>query len=341
MRMGKAFLGAAMLAAAMAGPVQAKMAEVPAYNWSGFYIGGGGGVHWLDGDVDFDKSKSWELRKECRDYEYADGDHFWFKDYGECVAGTIKEFSHSFSTSTDLDGDPSLFGTFIVGIDWQSKRNPRIVAGAFVDIDFGNADADFTLTKNTCDCAYVIGDGELELDYLLTIGGRIGILSEDNTTLAYILAGYSHAEFDGSLNLYDHRRGVTTHLLPSEFNGGTIGGGVERKLSDRLSLRLEGRATFLRSESATFSKWTTDEYPIKVYAGDPIYQDDPIPLTAVAVIDKPTLYDCGTEIKCTQKVIVSEHHKEKTIDLEPDIFSFRAVLTYKFGGRHAMPEPLK
>ena len=33
-----------MLAAAMAGPVQAKMAEVPAYNWSGFYIGGGGGV---------------------------------------------------------------------------------------------------------------------------------------------------------------------------------------------------------------------------------------------------------------------------------------------------------
>ena len=331
MRMGRAFLGAAVLAAAMAGPVQAKMAEVPYDSWTGFYVGGGFGFHWLDGDVDYNKTKSFEVRKECRSYTYSPDDNFWLKDYKECVPETKYERSHSFDTSADLDGDPSLFGTLIGGIDWQSKSNPRVVFGAFVDVDFGNANADFTLEKTIawrdCECTYTIGDGDLELDHLLTVGGRIGVLSEDRKTLTYVLAGYSHAEMDGSLNLY-HRGEVTTHALPSSFDGGTFGAGVETKLSDKLSLRLEGRATFLKSESATFSQDSIDPYP-KDYV---YYQGD---------TDHAYLNKCGDTITCTQKVIVKERHKEKTIDIDPDVFSFRAVLTYKFGRRHAMPAPLK
>ena len=319
-----------MLAAAMAGPVQAKMAEVPAYNWSGFYIGGGGGVHWLDGDVDLNGEKTLKEQVRCVDvpaYGHADG---------TCIEtdGFVPVYGPSpFSSSGNLDGDASIFGTVIGGFDWQSRRHPRIVIGAFVDADFGDADADFDLSISMRCCrdkVYEIGSahGQLELDYLFTVAGRIGVLSQDHKTLAYALVGWTHAEFyNGSFDVhvspgYGFPSVWASGTLPDEADGVTVGGGVETKLTPKLSLRLEARATFFDSESSDFSGWAQGGE----YTGNPFYGGPP---------------KCGGgDISHCQEIITKQTDVDGSINIDPDLYSFRAVLSYKFGRHHAMA-PLK
>ena len=322
MRMCKAFLGAAMLAAAMAGPVQAKMAEFPSYNWSGFYIGGGVGVHWLDGDVDLNGEKTKKKQVDCVDVVSAYDNHY------TCIESTSVYGPFPFNSSGDLDGDASVFGTIIGGFDWQSRRHPRIVFGAFIDADFGDADADFDLSISTYGRRIGSAQGQLELDYLFTVAGRIGVLSPDQKTLAYALVGWTHAEFDnGSFEVrvnpgHGFPSVLASGKLPDEADGVTVGGGVESKLTDKLSLRLEARATFFGSESSNFSGWAAAE----PYDGTKFYYGPE---------------GCGGgDISSCQEKITKQTDVDGSINIDPDLYSFRAVLTYKFGRQHAAA-PLK
>jgi opacity protein-like surface antigen len=338
MRVGKAFFGAAVVAAAMAGPVQAKMAEVPSYNWTGFYFGGGVGAQWLDGDVDVDGDKTLTKDVECADVEHQDGDGHIPSPIVDPINGTRCVPSHvtygpfPFGSSGDLDGDPSLFGTVIGGFDWQSTRHPRLVIGAFVDADFGDADADFDLSFSKHGYELGSAHGKLKLDYLLTVGGRVGVLSQDYKTLAYGLLGWSHAEFDnGSFAVHVDPPfgfpGVTAYgELPNDSDGLTVGGGVESKLTDRLSLRLEGRATFLGAVSSGFSNSNASTKDGKLFGGRT--EIDNTPICGNDPRGDGKQYDCLEKITKTTDIGGS-------LGIDPDLYSFRAVLTYKFGGHPA------
>lgn len=210
-----AFLGTA--GAASAGGMyegslkDAPLAPLPA-TWTGFYIGAGVGagavVHELDIGL----------------YE---------PEVGE-LAGL----------NFDGIGGEGILGTVQVGYDWQVM--PRWVVGAFVDFDWSglSTELDFNLRGD----GVLRGDGELEMDYMWTIGGRIGYLPTPDT-LVYILAGYTQAEFDDpSITLSYGGESETFGTSLDTFSGWTVGVGMETRLDSNWGLKLEYRFTQLNDE---------------------------------------------------------------------------------------------
>jgi len=298
-----AYLGTAGMAAAD-GMYEGSMKDAPepiapVMSWTGFYIGGGVGagavVHELDVNAYEDVYKRSCSRKGYG-YEYVCGD---YSLYSESAA----------NLNFDGIGGEGIFGTVQIGYDWQFS--PRGVFGFFADADLSGIETELDFSASEDGYTWVSGSGDVEMDYMWTIGARLGYLTTPDTLL-YVLLGYSQAEFDDpsiSINYDGYSDTFKTSL--DTFSGVTVGVGMETRLDRNWGLKLEYRFTQL-SDEELFSA-SSSEY-------DSGYQCS---------------YGCAYDSK---KYLVESG---VSADLEPSIHTGRVVLTYRFGERHEPLESLK
>ena len=229
--------------------------EAQEINWTGPYVGVGGGVSWTDFDVDTDISGSEKHRKRlCFEYYsykkkkkkvicYPPDRHWRYR--------RPKSFSDSFSINEE---QTNFFGTIQLGFDQQI--NNFFVIGAFVDADkyFGSSE-NFTAVNTGPHGLTTALKGTFDLDYSATIGTRFGVLINP-TTLIYGLVGYTYLKVDGDLSyMFNSKHGMhnVNFAMPDDFEGVTVGGGLQTKISPTTSFKFEYRYTNFESESASSS----------------------------------------------------------------------------------------
>ena len=232
---GLAVLAPLQAADLYAPPPPAPVAPVvPVMNWTGFYIGAGGGGNFLFADsytaVDFFGGKPLPLQSS---------DHDFFPDV---------------KTSGDLSAVGG-FGTVQGGFDWQF--GDRFVAGIFGNYDFGGK----TSASHSASAApiydrlYLESEHHNEIRARVTledswaVGGRLGFLSSDST-LWYGLVGYTQAKIEGEagyerggLVAYSDHGGDYQYSWSDWQDGLVVGAGVETLLTDVISLKMEYRYT--------------------------------------------------------------------------------------------------
>ncbi len=117
-----------------------------AYSWTGFSVYGGVGGAVLDGDVSVSDTTGYGVGIECEET----GDPTSFGGLFllvPCIplGPFIKANTNSIASA--LNGDPGVFGT--VGVAADVEFTPGGVIGAFADIDWSNADANFSGSSNS------------------------------------------------------------------------------------------------------------------------------------------------------------------------------------------------
>jgi outer membrane immunogenic protein len=192
-----AFTGSAAAADLGARPYAKAPAPVaPVYNWTGFYIfgGGGGGLWNADSNVE------------------STGVAGFFGAFGP--AGTAL-------TRDQRLGGSGWFGTVGIGYDWQFGG--RWVAGVFADGQFGDI-------RGSLSDPFFETEGRMKLETSYAAGVRVGYLVAPNV-LSYVNGGYSGSEWSGTTqtDIFGAPGGVTTTSSFSR-NGWFIGGGVENNL---------------------------------------------------------------------------------------------------------------
>jgi outer membrane immunogenic protein len=187
-------------------------------NWTGFYIGvGGGGA--------FTQHQHSARLFEERNYGYAtvvDAFRLWDLDNGR---------SHA-------------FGTVTVGYDHLLRSH--WVAGIFVDYDFGNGKDDSRILQIR-DFSNVQVSNDFR--HAWSIGGRLGFLSSPNTLL-YLSTGWTQVSVDRDVSFWLDGT-PHNHSFDKDRDGWFIGAGMETQLGwlhPGLSLRGEYRFTRLDDE---------------------------------------------------------------------------------------------
>ncbi|MFW6028545.1 MAG: outer membrane protein [bacterium] len=233
-----ALCGLALMAPSQAADLSAPPPSAPVapvMNWTGFYIGAGGGGNFLFAD------------------SYTAVDFFG----GKPAPTSEHDFFPDVEASADL-GAVGAFGTVQGGFDWQF--GDRFVLGVFGNYDFGgNTRASHSAgapIENECiDCLSLESEhgdtirARVTLEDSWAIGGRLGFLSSEST-LWYGLAGYTQAKIEGEAGHPDlRRRVVSEHDSHYQYSwsgwrdGVVLGAGVETLLTDAISLKMEYRYT--------------------------------------------------------------------------------------------------
>jgi outer membrane immunogenic protein len=194
-----AFTGSASAADLGARPYTRAPAPVAAaYNWTGFYIfgGGGGGLWNADSNVQ-----------------------------STGVVGAVGAFGPA-GTALTRDqrlGGSGWFGTVGIGYDWQFSR---WVAGIFGDGQFGDI-------RGSLSDPFTFGtEGREKLRTSYAAGVRVGYLVAPNV-LSYVNGGYSGSEWSGTSQTTLFAGGLpgTLTTTPSfRRDGWFVGGGVENNL---------------------------------------------------------------------------------------------------------------
>jgi outer membrane immunogenic protein len=207
-----AAMSGSAFAADMARPYTKAPAPVaPVYNWTGFYIfgGGGGGI--------------WDAKSNTQSTGVPAG-------FG--AAGT------ALTRDQKLGGD-GWFGTVGIGYDWQFS--PTWVAGVFADGQFGEI-------KGSLSDAFLF-EGQEKLRTSYAAGVRLGYLVAPNV-LSYVNGGYSGSEWSGTTMTSLAIPAVAAALTTPSFhrNGWFVGGGVENNL-DIFGINFPG--LFMKTEYRT------------------------------------------------------------------------------------------
>ena len=176
--------------------VKAPAPVMPVYNWTGFYIFGGG------------------------------GGGLWNADSNVQSTGVVGALGAAGPAGTALTRDQRLggsgwFGTVGIGYDWQF--NGRWVAGLFADGQFGDI-------RGSLSDPFFGTEGREKLRTSYAAGARLGYLVAPNV-LSYVNAGYSGSEWSGTtqFDIFGAPGGVTT-TDSFRRDGWFIGGGVENNL---------------------------------------------------------------------------------------------------------------
>ncbi|WP_170314583.1 outer membrane protein [Aquibium carbonis] len=215
---------------------QAAVDAIPAVNWTGFYVGAAGGFTTARHNAGLDL------------YDYTTG--------GLIQVGPVDIFS----IGGDLDfGGEGMVGRLEAGYDFQVGQ--RFVVGGFADYSFSNTKSQVGLFGDYCvegfpipgddDCDNGVVTASGDLTYTLktgdswSIGGRAGVLVNPQT-LFYGLGAYTRQSLNADLTLNTGFAPIgSQEVLSYDFkrDGWTFGLGVETKLTDRLSTKLEYRNT--------------------------------------------------------------------------------------------------
>src|SRR5437660_6050344 len=192
-----AFTGSAVAADLGARPYTKAPAPVaPVYNWTGFYIfgGGGGGLWNADSNV---------------------------QSTGVVGAGGAFGPAGTALTRDQRLGGSGWFGTVGIGYDWQFSR---WVAGIFGDGQFGDI-------RGSLSDPFFFMEGREKLKTSYAAGVRVGYLVAPNV-LSYVNGGYSGSEWSGTSMSSLGAGGSPTLATTGSFqrNGWFIGGGVENNL---------------------------------------------------------------------------------------------------------------
>lgn len=144
-----------------------------------------------------------------------------------------------------------LFAT--AGYDYQIS--PRFVIGAFGDADYSHLKQSNSLSFAIDEDAEIRAGTKTQLKNMLMVGGRIGYLARPDTLL-FVSGGYANVEADDtnlalgiSVEGETVAGGGTTLISGRRLSGGFIGGGIETRLNDSLSLKAEYRYIDLGSET--------------------------------------------------------------------------------------------
>jgi len=144
-----------------------------------------------------------------------------------------------------------LFAT--AGYDYQIS--PRFVIGAFGDADYAHLKQSNNISVALDEDVELHGGTQTQLKNFLMVGGRIGYLAWPDTML-FVSGGYANVEVDDtnvaigiSVEGTEVEGGGTTLISGRRLNGGFIGGGIETRLNDSLSLKAEYRYIDLGAES--------------------------------------------------------------------------------------------
>ena len=185
----------------------ADLAPPAPMTWSGFRIGGGGGY----GHVNHELSV--------------------------VLNAPAPAPSGQLASLSGISGEGG-FWTVEAGYDHQFSE--RMVAGIQFDYTGGGISTDINLNIPDIGGPTPINAGyELEASDSMTVAGRLGYLVTPDT-LAYGLVGYTWTEFNGRLT------GDAAGLLPDysfDVDGLTAGAGIETRLTENLTGKLEYRYT--------------------------------------------------------------------------------------------------
>jgi outer membrane immunogenic protein len=141
-----------------------------------------------------------------------------------------------------LGGEGGL-GTVEAGYDRQFGR---FVAGVFFNFDFTSISTSIN----------VLGGGvKADLDNMWTLGGRVGYLVNPDT-LAYVLAGYTQANFS-----------LPSGIRGDNPSGFSVGGGLETKLDGHWFLKAEYRFTSFDTETLASSRYFSVTSDTDVHTG--------------------------------------------------------------------------
>jgi outer membrane immunogenic protein len=154
-----------------------------------------------------------------------------------------------FGFNVGFDGFGGEGGALTIGGGYDYQFAPKFVAGLLIDYTMHGADTDLDLNIGNLVTANV-GFG---LDNELSVGGRLGYLVTP-ATLIYGSVGYSRIELDDArlrVNI-DGLGSFGTRVASSgSIDGFFLGAGIETKVTDNISLKLDYRYTNGDSEQIT------------------------------------------------------------------------------------------
>lgn len=304
------------------GPSGGSLKDAPlpgvVYDWSGLSVGIGIGVGQFDQDV---HAKAWRndvlYKKKC--YEEIPVPELALTSLvstDNCTPFYKVDEKSNYLAANANDDDWKAFGTVQIGYD--RLFGDRFLIGAFADYDFYR-DSDLTFSNSKWYGKDFLS-GEVERDGIWSAGARLGFLVTPRVLL-YGMVAYSQMKLDGNLTAHLHDpywKGNPTDLavrVEENVSGYSLGGGLEAKLDQRLSLKIEYRYSHFDGASG------------KVTGGDTNYWN------------KDCYYGCDYKVF---KRVVEEGAR---LDLgETDVHSVRAVLSFKLGNLHhadPAPAPLK
>ena len=204
--------------------------SAPAYNWTGFYVGGQGGGGWFDNNV----------------------------TNGPVVLGTGTNFPPGLVHSPEhgSGGLGGIYGgynyrinQFVVGIDgdysWASLKGSSSTLGVPV-------------AATGCTVAPCITNDTDKIKWIATATGRLGYAA--NNWLLFAKAGWAGAGFSGTENNFGNAGANTANGTNSSTrNGWTIGAGAEYGFAPHWSAKLEYDYVQFSSTSynSTFISTTT------------------------------------------------------------------------------------
>jgi outer membrane immunogenic protein len=208
-------------------PIKARpMAPAPvvATNWTGCYVGAGGGYGMWNQDH--------------RTYDAGTA--------GFAVAPTPVSVYH---TTT---GGRGWFGTVQAGCDYQFA--PRWVVGVFGDYDFGNQKGNFAPSAVTGPLAFLVGEEKQKWTW--AVGGRVGYLIFPGL-LGFVSGGYTQTHFD-TVALFSQLNpgALSGYTLASQtYSGWFIGTGYEYALDflPGLFWKTEYRYSAFQSKNVPYS----------------------------------------------------------------------------------------
>jgi outer membrane immunogenic protein len=190
-----AFTGSAFAADLPARYNKAPAPMAPVYNWTGFYIFGGG------------------------------GGGLWNADTAVQSTGVVGALGSPGPAGLLLsreqrNGGDGWFGTVGIGYDWQ--YGGRWVGGIFADGQFGSL-------KGSMSDPVFNTEGRVKLETSYAAGVRVGYLVAPNV-LSYVNGGYSGSEWRGSTQSFLLGGGDATTTPSFRRDGWFVGGGVENNL---------------------------------------------------------------------------------------------------------------
>jgi outer membrane immunogenic protein len=189
----------------------------PVSSWTGFYLGAGGGVGWADFDVDHHRCV--------------------VDENGDCFVDDWANWHDNGNENSDGD----IIGTVQGGFDFEIA--PSFVIGAYADWTFGDG---ISIDRNHHhdDWTGFHDHFDAEVNDMVDVLGRVGFAPTPNL-LVFALGGWTFADVDSGFRVHDDEDFHFNHDDNFNADGFTVGGGVEWKFTDNLSVRGEYRFTDL------------------------------------------------------------------------------------------------